>query len=406
MTNNNLTNDSQAELEVQPYQRIESIEQAQEKIYSFLMGIVKQWSPDAVLQEFNSLFIQHLGSISSEAVEGLYEIVVADEEEVFYGTLKRCCYILVNNWKTTKQHKYIFSLVELFNNPSLNRKSLSPISNRLRVWLKTFVSGQDYQELKLFANKFATIQTQQPKHWSDRYSSHKFAAQAANPKNSFEQREAAKERAKHLKYRFKFDLAMYLARSDTDLPNKSVQNPTAIGDDVLRLIKTIIAKREPATYVKFAKIFTEQTKGQKYRQYKQSLHKYLSIFVEHEELLDTLNLKILSLYERHNEELLTDSMQIMTCSRLIESLTTENHRQPSPLFLLLNSQGNTLILVTVLLKIVLVCRSVRAHLETCIAELIRYYEDFKEEECDAMINFLEMYNIIFAIYGDNTALVL
>lgn len=404
MTNNNLTNATQPELEVQPYQRVESIEQAQERIYSFLMGIVKQWSPEAVLQEFNSLFVQHLGSISSEAVEGLYEIVVADEEEVFYGTLKRCCYILVNNWKTTKQHKYIYNLVEIFNNPSLDRKSLSPISNRLRVWLKTFINSQDYQELKLFANKFATQQTQQPKHWSDRYSSHKFVAQAANPKNSLEQREAAKERAKHLKYRFKFDLAMYLARGESDLTNKSAKNPTALGDDVLRLIKTIVAKREPATYVKFAKIFTTQTKGQKYRQFKQSLPSYLSIFVDHEELLDTLNLKILPLYEKHNEEVLTDSLSIMTCSRLIEALTTENHRQPSPLFILLNSQSNTLILVTVLLKIILICRSARTHLETCIAELIRYYEDFQEAECDAMINFLEMYNIIFAIYGDNTAL--
>lgn len=404
MTYNNLTNASQSELEVQPYQRIENIEQAQDKIYSFLMGIIKQWSPEAVLQEFNSLFIQHLGSISSEAVAGLYEIVVANEEQVFYGTLKRCCYILVNNWKTTKQHKYIYNLVELFNNPSLDRKSLSPISNQLRIWLKTFVNSQDYQEIKLFANKFATQQNQQTKHWSDRYSSHKFVAQAANPKNSLEQREAAKERAKHLKYRFKFDLAMYLARSETDLPPKLAQNPTTVGDEVLRLIKTVVAKREPATYVKFAKIFTEQTKGQKYRQFKQSLHNYLSVFIEHEELLDTLNLKILSLYEKHNEEVVTDSLLIMTCSRLIEALTTENHRQPSPLFLLLNSQGNTLILVMVLLKIVLICRSVRTHLETCIAELIRYYEDFKEEDCDAMINFLEIYNIIFAIYGDNTAL--
>ena len=48
----------------------EDIEQAQAKIYSFLMDIIKSWSPEAVLQEFNSLFIQHLGSISSGAVEG------------------------------------------------------------------------------------------------------------------------------------------------------------------------------------------------------------------------------------------------------------------------------------------------------------------------------------------------
>lgn len=402
-----MTNNQNSQLSVKVIKPTENIELAQEKIYSFLMSIIKSWSPEAVLQEFNSLFIQHLGSISSEAVEGLYELVVAGEEDVFYATLKRCCYILINNWKTTKQIKHIHSLVELFHNPSLGKTSLSPISNCLRVWLKKFVDSQDYQEIKLFADKVVSQQTQQTqktRHWSERYSSHIFIAQSANPKNSLEHREAAKERANHLRYRFKFDLTMYLARSENDGSSNLAKNPTGVSGEVLRLIKTIVAKREPATYKKFAKIFTEQSKGQKYKQFKQSIHKYLSIFIDHEELLDTLNLKILSLYEKHNEEVLTDSLLIITCNRLIESLTTENHRQPSPLFLLLISQGNTLTLVTMLLKLVLICKPAHSHLETCIADLIRYYENFKEEECDSMINFLEMYNIMLAIYGDSTTL--
>jgi len=402
-----MTDNQNSQANVKIIRSNEDIEQAQDKIYSFLMSIIKSWSPEAVLQEFNSLFIQHLGSISSGAVEGLYEIVVAGEEDVFYATLKRCCYILINNWKTTKQIKHIHDLVELFKNPSLEKTSLSPISNCLRIWLKKFVGSQDYQEIKLFADKIVSQQTQQTqktRHWSERYSSHIFVAQSVNPKNSLEHREAAKERAKHLRYRFKFDLTMYLARSDNDTQSNLSRNPTSVSDEVLRLIKTIVAKREPATYKKFAKIFTAQSKGQKYKNFKQNLHKYLSIFIDHEELLDTLNLKILPLYEKHNEETLTDSLLIITCNRLIENLTTENHRQPSPLFLLLISQGNTLTLVTVLLKIVLICKPAYSHLETCIADLIRYYEDFKEEECDSMINFLEMYNIILAIYGDSTTL--
>ncbi len=403
-----MTDNQNSQLSVKLIRPTENIEQAQEKIYSFLLSVIKTWSPEAVLQEFNSLFIQHLGSISSDAVEGLYEIVVADAEDIFYATLKRCCYILINNWKTTKQIKHIHNLVELFNNPSIEKTSLSPISNCLRIWLKKFVNSQDYQEIKLFADKIVdqqNQQTQKTRHWSERYSSHIFVAQSVNPKNSLEHREAAKERAKHLRYRFKFDLTMYLARSENEMQSSLTKNPTGVSTEVLRLIKTIVAKREPATYKKFAKIFTEQSKGQKYKHFKQNLHKYLSIFIDHEELLDTLNLKILSLYEKHNEEVLSDSLLIITCNRLIETLTTENHRQPSPLFLLLVSQGNTLTLVTMLLKTVLICKPAYAHLETCIAELIRYYENFKEEECDSMINFLEMYNISMAIYGDSTTLI-
>ncbi len=401
MTNQN------PQLSIKIIRPAEDIEQAPEKIYSFFMSIIKSWTPEAVLQEFNSLFIQHLGSTNSGAVEGLYEIVVASEEDVFYATLKRCCYILINNWKTTKQIKHIHSLVELFSNPSITKISLSPISNCLRGWLKKFVKSLDYQELKLFADKVVGQQNQQNKssqHWSDRYSSYIFVAQSVNPKNSLEHREAAKERAKHLRYRFKFDLTMYLAHSGNDAQNAIAKNPTELGDNVLRLIKTIIAKREPGTYKKFAKIFIEQAKGQKYKHFKHSLYNYLSIFIDHEQLLNTLDLKISSLYEKHNEEILSDSLLIITCNRIIENLTTEDHRQPSPLFLLLISQGSALTLVTVLLKIVLVCKPAHSHLETCIADLISYYENFKEEECDSMINFLEMYNIMLAIYGDSTNL--
>ncbi len=68
-----MTDNQNSQLSVKLIRSTENIEQAQEKIYSFLLSVIKTWSPEAVLQEFNSLFIQHLGSISSDAVEGLYE---------------------------------------------------------------------------------------------------------------------------------------------------------------------------------------------------------------------------------------------------------------------------------------------------------------------------------------------
>jgi hypothetical protein len=65
------------------------------------------------------------------------------------------------------------------------------------------------------------------------------------------------------------------------------------------------------------------------------------------------------------------------------------------------SQGNPLTLVIILLKIILISRNSRSHLELRIAELIRYYNNYPEAECYWVINFIEIFNITFAIYAEN-----
>jgi glutaredoxin-related protein len=82
-------------------------------------------------------------------------------------------------------------------------------------------------------------------------------------------------------------------------------------------------------------------------------------------------------------------------------LTTENKQEPSSLFILLLSQGNPMTLVIVLLKIVLISKASRSHLEAQIAALIRYYERYPEQDCEWIVNFLEIFNVTFAIHAEN-----
>ncbi|MGB7380834.1 MAG: hypothetical protein WA959_30315, partial [Rivularia sp. (in: cyanobacteria)] len=69
--------------------------------------------------------------------------------------------------------------------------------------------------------------------------------------------------------------------------------------------------------------------------------------------------------------------------------------------ILLLSQGNPLTLVIALLKIILISKHSRRHLEMRIANIINYYEHYQEEECDWVIKFIEVFNITFAIYAEN-----
>ena len=111
--------------------------------------------------------------------------------------------------------------------------------------------------------------------------------------------------------------------------------------------------------------------------------------------------KFETLYSEHDDDSIDDAILLRTCNRMIEYLTTENHQDPSPLFILLLSQGSPLTLVVTLLKIILICKHARTHLETCIAKLIGYYANVPEEECHWMIHFMEIFNVTFAIHAEN-----
>lgn len=380
-----------------------NVPKAQEAIYEFLLEVVKTWSPEDVLKEFKHLFIHHSDTVSSNTLPYLYEIVFANQEQEFKNTLKRSCYILINNWDITRNHEAIQKLIQLFSDPILYKHTISPTLKRLREWLRNFIASSDFQELKLFAARY---DERGKVHWSQRYTSYLLVPQYINLENPLEQRQAARNLSRKLKEKFKFDLAMYTALSQETTPReRNLQNPTSLGDEVLRLIKRIVAKRGFFSYPNIAHIFLNQTKHLSYQAFKQSLLEYLIFSVEQDEfagiLKSQLSEKLAALYNDHDDKVVNNALILRTANRVIEYLTTENHQEPSSLFVLLLSQGNSLTLVIVLLKIILICRYARTHLEARIADLIHYYSSYSEEECQWVVNFFEMFRIITAIYTEN-----
>jgi len=396
---NTATNNSSLRLGRSGY----SLQYCQETIYLFLLGIVRNWPPEEVLLEFKRLFVLYADSTSSEVMRALYEIVFSNNEEEFKNTLKRSCYILVNNWDASRHYKPIQDLVLLFEDPAINRQTSSPISKRLRFWLNDFVKSKDYEELKLFASRYDETT---PGPWTARYTSYLLVPQYIDLSNPIEQREAARALSKQLKDRFKFELAMYIARSQSHSHNGNLpKNPTVLGDEVIRLIKAIVAKRGPFSYANLAHIFISQTQNLTYQQFKKCFQRYLLFSVESQEFIDTLQVrlseKLQPLYESHDQEPVNNALILRTCNRVIEFLTTEDHEEPSPLFILLLSKGNPITLAISLLKIILVCRHARTHLEARIAELIQYYQHYPEDECAWVVNFLEVFNVTFTIHTEN-----
>ncbi|MBD1844212.1 hypothetical protein H6F89_12535 [Cyanobacteria bacterium FACHB-63] len=377
------------------------IQQAQETLYQFFLEVVKQWLPEEVLLEFKRLFLCN-GDFAGSRVSHAIEQLIAQQNEIeFRNALKRCCYILVNNWDATRHYTAIQSLIQSFQ--EFKAQFTNSNLKGLASWIQNFINSKDYEDLKLFATRNENRQ----KKWINRYTSYLLVPQYVESNNPIEQREAARALSRQLKDRFKFDLAMYIAKSQSAaVPGKTPENPTALGDNVLMLIKAIVAKRGQFSYENLANIFINQIQALNYREFKQSLQKYLIFSVEQHSnfaimLQSKLAEKLDSLYIDYDFLPLTDALILRTCNRLIEALTTENRQDPSPLFVALLTQGNPMTLVIVLLKLVLICSASRSHLEAQIAILIRYYDELPEQECSWIINFLEIFNVTFAIHAEN-----
>ncbi|MEH2083043.1 MAG: hypothetical protein V7K89_24625 [Nostoc sp.] len=380
------------------------VQTAQEEVYSFFVEIVNKLTPEDVLREFKSLFIDGLDSEYSDYIPGIYNIFLDDYEQELYNTLKRCCYIIVNNWKTNRKDKYIQDLVNLFINENLKIKDNNPlVVKTCKIWLEKFANSKDYKDLKLFATKY---EDSSKGHWANRYTSYLLIDQSVNNKNPKEQQEAARRLSKQIKDKFKFELAMYIARSQSGVSSTTrYKNPSILGDQALRLIKTIVLKRGVFSYDNIAHIFIKQTEKQTLKEFKINLEKYLFFSVENQESVENLRQHFahtLSLWKiDYNQEIITKEFFLRACNRVIDYFTIENAKEPSQLFILLIAQGHALTLVIILLKVILICRNSRRHLETRIAHLIRFYEKYSEEECKGVINFIEIFNITFAIYAEN-----
>jgi hypothetical protein len=381
-----------------------NVQIAQERIYTFLVEIVKKSPPEDVLREFKSLFIDCLDSVKLDSAPGIYGIFSDNNEQEFRNTIKRCCYIIVNNWEANRKHKYIQDLVELFTTYKYSKHTNNyPKINIFTIWLDNFVNSNDYEELKLFAFRY---EGQIKGHWANRYTSYLLVAQSVNEDNPKEQQEAAKKLSKQIKNKFKFELAMYIARCQSSTSSATrYRNPTILGDNVLRLIKMIVLKKGVFSHENIANIFIKQTQNQTLKTFKESIQKYLIFSVDQQEFVETLKQQlsenVTSWKSQYDEELMGKELLLRSCNRIIDCLTTENGKEPSALFILLLSQGNPLTLVIVLLKIILICKNSRSHLEIRIANLIRYYEKYPESECQWVIHFIEIFNITFAIYADN-----
>jgi hypothetical protein len=378
---------------------------AQDIIYKFFIYHINNSEPEVSLQEFKKIFIELIAPVNHKLILSLYTIIEFNSQQEFNNLFKRCCYILLNNWISNKQYELARELITIISERTLSEPQADNILKRLKVWLTNFVSSQDYENIKLFVLKYGDYQPVE-KHWTSRYQPYLLASQYLDTKNTLEARQTAKLLSQKLKDKYKFDLAMYTSRSQSAaFKLTNYHNPTLLGEEALRLIKIILVNRGSLNYRSLANIFITQSQNITYKQFKESLIKYLCYYNEkkyssdiyHQQLINSLE----NFHPQNDGESLNSSLLLRTCNYLIKYLTVENSGEPTALFLIFATRLNPLMLAILMLKIILISPYSQTYLELCFARLIEYYQDNSAAECQWLIKFLEVCQIALTIYGEN-----
>jgi uncharacterized protein YjbI with pentapeptide repeats len=372
----------------------------QRKIYHFFIQIVNSWEADQVIHEFERMFLHLSSTNSSENIEALNRILIEHNEAVFQETLKRCFYILINNWNVNRNHEANQQLIQAIElSIQQNKHYISPSINCLRKWVNNFIQTPDYHKIRHFA--FSHTQS-----WTHRYESYLLNPSVLNLDVSQEQQKVARELVQKIKEKYTYDLAMYVTRSESPASSSAVQdNPTQLGKEVITLIKKTLSTQKLISYDSQAKLFIEQAKNWNYSVFKEAVLNYLMLTSERQYpisyIRDKFCHKLEKLESTYSEQMMDKLMISRACQQLIQVLTTENDQSPSSCFCLLNSQGNHLTLVLLLLKLILISRSCHNYLDQKIANLIHYYQDLEEQKCHNFIQFLEVFNLVFTLFTTN-----
>lgn len=275
---------------------------------------------------------------------------------------------------------------------------------QLRTWLMHFIQSPDYRDLCLFAFRHGVLTAEDS--WVDRYYTYRLASQAVNPHNPVEQRHAAQIAAAQLKQQFKFALAIYTARCQVTMKVGKEQtnhprNPTQLGDEVLWLVKTIVAQQGQFRHKTLARLFLQEAKDVNYQTLKTGLMSYITYSAGSQPFTQAVRSKLMAKLTHfqvdRDGDPVNQQLLVSTCEYLIDCFTCEDGESPAALFHLFQVQGLPLTLVMVLLKLVLIVPQSRMHLESRLAQLIQHYSVLHSEACQSFITFLEVLQVAFAI---------
>ncbi|MGC9502934.1 hypothetical protein [Baaleninema sp.] len=384
---------------------------ASEAVIQYFRDLSNAQSSETTLEAFETLWFPAPNSPEIPANRIVRDTLRQQNFEALQPPFWKSVYILLETWTAQRdiqafQHfqqqlkdKLQRSSTVDFPSQSLPLFSRSPCY--LQNWCNTLYHTQEYWDFNRIVEAYVSFETKtEPRNWSDRYLDTWLISIYLDCNQLVEKRQLAFEIANLIKYQFKIDLALYVARSQASscaLPH----NPTIFGEEVLRVLKTIVASAMSVKHQRQARVFKFSSHNLNYKEYKKLLKAYAlsskgnSDFVR--AFKSSLSEMLSHLYPSQDESFSSDVLRLTACDRTIGLLTTEDRRIPSPLFEMVVERGKFLTLVAILMKLVAISPASIAHLDRCIAALIEYYEEQPPLMVERVIPLFEILKIALAV---------
>lgn len=401
----------------------------EQRIYDHLLACVRSESPPDILHRFQVLFLGTSGYQEPEVRQAINAIVKsATQQEEFSLFLNRCCYILVNRWQTQLDCRYAISnLIDILAKASCMPSSLgrTQTTTRLRLLVKQFVKSTHFQRLRRFAdfiNPDAEASGQHPLVSLLQRYPYLYKHCLVSQGDTQEHQQVIHKAQTQAHQKFELDLSLYMtdllkrnARKPQDVIRtvgqpaitggriiRPVHNPTLLSDSDLRnSLKQFVGKVDARnTHQDLAKQFLMQqtAAAASYKHFKNDFYEYLVSSVDTKfgrcRFNNQLHQCLRDMFSQSNDRCMNDFLMVRTCQQVLNFLVIESRRQPKHwIFMdLINNVGSTAT-ISLVLKVVLICKKVKPYLEKRFGLLFNHYESQQQSSVQWLVHCFEKLNL-------------
>lgn len=392
-------------------------------LYDYWLDRVRTDSPEELIEDFRRLFIEGRGYQEAPIYLALERLVKAKDAEIrFYHFFNRCCHILINRWQMQPTCQLaIPELVSLLENLPPARQGYHSTSNTLRHLLKNFTLSDDYVKLqrlaRIISSKYSEETAPRVGTLINRYP-YLYDHCLLSDESPREQRRTVRRIKVKTERCFEVNLSHYVTyqvrlRQVAHAPKTSeeagriiqpVKNPTLLNDKELnRALKYYVSPVEGNyTYKALSQNFLANTVySSTYKDFKNDLYDYLITSVDYgkgqfnKKLYDVLQ----NTLPQWDQQKPSEFLILRTSSQLFNYLVVESGQKPDHyIFIDMITNMGVTRTVGLLLKLVLVCRKVKPHLDKRFSILFNHYEGFSRDQVPWLVKSLESLQVAFSIH--------
>jgi len=392
-------------------------------LYDYWLDRVRTDSPEELIEDFRRLFIEGRGYQEAPIYLALERLVKAKDAEIrFYYFFNRCCHILVNRWQMQSTcQPAILELVSLLDNLPSPGPGHYSTANTLRHLVKKFTLSDDYVKLQRLARIISSQYSEETAPCVgtliNRYP-YLYDHCLLSDESPREQRQTVRRIKVKTESRFEVNLSRYVTyqvrlaqvahspkiREEAGRIIQPVENPTLLNDKELnRTLKYYLGTvAGNYTHKALSQNFLANTVyTPTYKDFKNDLYDYLITSVDYgkgqfnKKLYDVLQ----NTLPQWDQQKPSEFLILRTSSQLFNYLVVESSQKPDHyIFIDMITNMGVTRTVGLLLKLVLVCRKVKPHLDKRFSILFNHYEGFSRDQVPWLVKSLESLQVAFSIH--------